>query len=233
MKICGIVAASGSSSRFGSDKLSVLLNDKPVLAWSVSALANHPKIDDVVVASFDPPAHEKLLKGHVGSNVRYIKGGDCREESVILALEALPTCDAVLVHDGARPFLFPELVDSLLAVAKESACVVPVMPISSALKKMEKGSIAEHIKSGKYSFAQTPQLCWWVPLKYAFKKFQNLLQDFPDESAIMAAYGVSCMTIPGSPFNIKLTYQDDLNVAKIFANSVFKSPQARKVARLR
>ncbi len=233
MKICGIVAAGGSSSRFGSDKLAMALGGKPVLVWAVSALSNHTKIAEVAVASLDPDAHEKLLKGHVGSNVKCIAGGKCREESVKFALEALPQCDVVLVHDGARPFLFPEMIDRLLAVAKEAACVVPVLPLSSALKRTEKGIITAHLTGGPYSFAQTPQLCWRTPLSYAFDRYGNVLQDFPDEASMMGTFGVSCMAVPGSPFNIKLTNQDDLNVAQIFASVLFKSPQAGKAARPR
>lgn len=212
MKICAIVAAGGSSQRFGDDKLEVQLKDKPVLAWSVRLLSAHPQISQVVVACGDIVKAKKLLHGHTSSNVSFVLGGSCREQSVYNALKSIPDCDAVLVHDAARPFASAELVDKLIAEAKSYSCVIPVIPSSSAIKIVSNNEVCEHL-AGKHHLAQTPQLVWREPLTHAMDKFADRLQDFPDESSLVAEVGFHVGFVHGSPFNIKITFPEDLSLA--------------------
>lgn len=226
MKISCIIAAGGSSTRFGSDKLEVDLGGKPVLAWSVAAMANHPDVLEVVVACSDPEKSKKLVYGHAPSSIKFVRGGDCREESVKKAFEAIGSCDAVLVHDAARPFINQEIIDKVIGRAKEAACVIPVVPLVGALKTV-KGEFLEKSISGAYHIAQTPQLVWEKPLEFVFDRYKNRLADFPDESAMVSEYGLTVATVSGSAFNLKITSPEDVKIANCYL-SVFKSPRAQK-----
>lgn len=212
MKICAIVAAGGTSQRFGDDKLEVQLKDKPVLAWSVKLLSTHPQVSHVVVACGDIEKSKKLLHGYISSNVSFVLGGNCREQSVYNTLKSIPDSDAVLVHDAARPFASTELVDKLIAEAKSYSCVIPLIPCSSALKIVSNNEVCEHL-AGKHHLAQTPQLVWREPLNHAMDKFADSLQDFPDESSLVSEAGFHVGFVHGSPFNIKITYPEDLSLA--------------------
>jgi len=223
MKVCAIVAASGSSTRFGSDKLEIVINDKPILAWSVVLLARNKDISEVVVATSDINKAKRLTEGYVSSNVNFIIGGAHREESVKIAFETLPSCDVVLVHDGARPFANDEIIKRLLSEAKSSACVIPVVPASSAVKRIDKNNVVENLQ-GHLHLAQTPQLVWSEPLRFAFKKYFDRLSDFNDEASLIAAMGLSVATVPGFVTNIKVTTQDDLFLAKAIAEKFYKRP---------
>jgi len=223
MKICAIVAASGSSTRFGCDKLEIVINDKPMLAWSVALLAKNKDIFEVVVATSDINKAKRLTEGHIPTNVKFVMGGACREESVKNAFETLPPCDVVLVHDGARPFANDEIIKRLFSEAKTSACVIPVILASSAVKRVVKDNVIENLQ-GNFHLAQTPQLVWSEPLKFAFKKYFDRLSDFNDEASIIAAMGLSVVTVPGFGTNIKVTTQDDLFLAKAIAEKLYKRP---------
>lgn len=213
MKICAIIAAGGSSQRFGDDKLEIRLKDKPVLAWSARLLSMHPKVSDVTVACSDIEKTKKLLAGHTGSNVSFVSGADCREQSVYNALKSLPNCDVVLVHDGARPFASADIVDKLISEAKGYSCVVPLIPCTSAVKVTTGNQVSAHHK-GKLHLAQTPQLVWREPLTHAMEKFEGSLQEFPDEASLVAEAGFHVGFVPGSVFNIKITYPEDLSLAQ-------------------
>lgn len=212
MKICAIVAAGGNSTRFGDDKLEIKLKDKPVLAWSVKLLSMHPQVQQVIVACADTEKAKKLLLGHTGSNVSFVLGGNCRQQSVLDALKSLQDCDVVLVHDGARPFASSDMVDKLITEAKGYSCVIPVIPCTSAIKMTSGSEVCAH-QTGKFHLAQTPQLVWREPLTFAMEKYEGRLADFPDESSLVAEAGFHVGTVHGSPFNIKITYPEDLSLA--------------------
>lgn len=219
MKVCGIIAAGGSSQRFGTDKLALEIAGKTVLEWSQYLLLSHPKISHVITASNDVDEAQKI--GMKSEHLTYTKGGNTRQESIRNAFLELPECDIVLVHDGARPFASARMVDELLLKSTEAACVIPVIPCTSALKTAEMDTIDRHI-SGKYVLAQTPQLVWREPMKLAFEKFGSRLGDFPDESSMIAELGAHVKLIPGSSSNIKITTRDDETLARALAAYLFK-----------
>ncbi len=216
MKIAGIIAAGGSSQRFGRDKLSIELDGKPVLAWSTSLLSLHKDIDFVIVATDDQKNAEKLLSGYTGSNIKFSKAGESRQETIKNAVELIPEdYEIVLIHDGARPYATTEMVDSLLSRKEEAGCVIPVLPISGAIKQIGKDSrITKNISENSYYLSQTPQLVYLKPLRFALKKYARTLNKFRDTAGLMSEFGISVLTIKGSPENIKITYPDDLKLAQ-------------------
>lgn len=219
MKVCGIIAAGGSSQRFGANKLALEIAGKTVLEWSQYLLLSHPKVTHVITASNDVEEAQKL--GMKSEHLVYIKGGNTRQESIRNAFMQLPDCDVVLVHDGARPFASARMIDELLLKSTEAACVIPVIPCTSALKTSNMDTIERHI-GGKYVLAQTPQLVWYEPMKLAFEKFASRLEDFPDESSMIAELGTHVKLVPGSSSNIKITTKDDETLARALANYLFR-----------
>jgi len=65
---------------------------------------------------------------------RVVPGGAERQESVLRGIEAA-SGEYVLVHDGARPFLSEELADRLIDSLTLDCGVIPLLPVSDALKK--------------------------------------------------------------------------------------------------
>jgi 2-C-methyl-D-erythritol 4-phosphate cytidylyltransferase len=222
MKICGIIAAGGTSQRFGANKLELELSGKSVLAWSQTLLLTHPQVSYVVTVSSEIELAQKI--GIKSEFMGYAKAGATRQESVRNALMKLPESDIVLIHDGARPFATARMIDELIKCSTEAACVIPVIPCTSAIKISEMNVVTGHVK-GKYMLAQTPQLVWTDPLRLAFDRFGDRLDEFPDESSMMSELGVHVKTIPGASANIKITTPDDEVVAKAIAGSLFRQAQ--------
>src|SRR5579862_3404766 len=115
-RVGAVIVAAGSSQRMqGINKTWATLGDKPLLAHSICVFEECGLVDDlVVVLAKDALPDGKLL--HEQNGWRTIcamcPGGARRRDSVLAGLEALsPTPDYVLIHDGARPFITPALIE--------------------------------------------------------------------------------------------------------------------------
>ncbi|NTU61084.1 MAG: 2-C-methyl-D-erythritol 4-phosphate cytidylyltransferase [Caldiserica bacterium] len=220
MRIGAIIAAGGTSHRFGTDKLAIVLNGKSVLAWSQNAILKHQKVEKVVTVCSDVEYYSKI--GMKSQSMSYIPGGSVREESVNNGLKMLEGFDVILVHDGARPFLSQRIIDDLIESADQAACVIPVIPCTSALKSVQSGFVTQHVNQ-KYMLAQTPQLVWSEPLRLTFERFGDKLGDFPDESSMIAELGLHVKTVPGSSANIKITNPDDEVIARALSMELLRT----------
>src|SRR5262245_11473784 len=102
-----VIVAAGSSRRMGGvDKLLAPLAGRPVRAHRVATFAAHPAVDAVVVAvSESNQVDIEALLEDIAPETRVVLGGARRRDSVRAGLGALPRCEYVLVHDGARPLV--------------------------------------------------------------------------------------------------------------------------------
>jgi 2-C-methyl-D-erythritol 4-phosphate cytidylyltransferase len=134
-----------------------------MLVRSVHALARARLVDLVVVAA---PATEvasvrALLADHeVPADVCVVAGGATRQESVRLAVAALPAdVEIVLVHDAARPLVPVELVDAVAAAVQAGAdAVVPALPVTETIKEVDGSSVVRStLERSALRAVQTPQ----------------------------------------------------------------------------
>jgi 2-C-methyl-D-erythritol 4-phosphate cytidylyltransferase len=183
-------------------------------------MLKHPKVEKVVTVCSDVDYYSKI--GMKSQSMSYVQGGSVREESVNIGLKMLEGFDVVLVHDGARPFLSQRIVDDLIESADQAACVIPVIPCTSALKSVQLGFVTQNVNL-KFVMAQTPQLVWSEPLRLAFDKFGDKLGDFSDESSMIAELGLHVKIVPGSSANIKITNPDDEVIARALSMELLRT----------
>ncbi|KPJ48531.1 MAG: 2-C-methyl-D-erythritol 4-phosphate cytidylyltransferase, partial [Dehalococcoidia bacterium DG_22] len=116
-----IIAAAGRSERMGGrDKLFAVVGGKPLLAHTLSAFDACRGLDRVVlVLSPENMERGRQLVAEVGFNkvAAVCQGGERRQDSVCNGLEALASCQWVVVHDGARPLVTAELIERGLEAA--------------------------------------------------------------------------------------------------------------------
>src|SRR6188768_1516956 len=130
MTVTALIVAAGKGERLGGDvpKQYRPIGGKPVLRWAVEAMAGHRSIDHVrvVVGAGQEAIAKTLLEGlPIGELIR---GGAERSDSVLNGLRAIAE-GTVLVHDAARPFCPPAVIDRLLTALKDSDGAVPVLPV--------------------------------------------------------------------------------------------------------
>ncbi len=213
MHAVGIVAAAGSGLRLGADRPKALveLAGRPLVAWAVDALRSGG-VAEVLVAV--PPEHREEFTAAL-PGVRLVEGGASRTASVRAALAAVPAgCDAVLVHDAARPLTPPDVVRRVLdALAGGAPAVVPVLPVvDTTVAVGPDGRITGALPREAIRRVQTPQGFSRAALVAAYDRLPAHA-DLTDDAAVVHTAGVRVATVPGDERSAKVTVPHDLVLA--------------------
>lgn len=211
-----ILVAAGTGSRLGGDrpKAFVGLGGRPLLAESLERLDLSDWIDAIVVAA--PPDWEEpailLAEEIVASKVAaVVAGGATRAESVRNALAEVPD-DAlvVLVHDAARPLVDDAVIERLLQKLAEGVDgVVPTLPLSDTVKRIEGGLVAETLDRDALVVVQTPQAFVGGRLRSAYA---GDLSGATDCASLVERAGGRIAVVAGDPRLVKVTTADDLEL---------------------
>ena len=214
MDFASIVVAAGTGSRAGGGKQWRTLGGKPVLRWSVEALAMAGSSDIIVVipAGAEPEA-AAALTGLTGW--RTVPGGEQRADSVRAGLSALsgPANRPVLVHDAARPFLTEPVIMRLLAALAKADGAIPALPVADTLKRATDGTITATVDRSGLFQAQTPQAFRMARLSSAYDAWPAG-QTPTDDAAVIEADGGTVVLVPGDARLMKLTYPEDFTMAE-------------------
>ena len=205
-KVTALIVAAGSGSRMEGDvpKQYRLLGGKSVLAHAVDALTSHPRIDAVRVvigAGQQDIARTALGQRDVGD---LIVGGAERSDSVRAGLAAVGD-GIVLVHDAARPFCPPAVIDRLLDALPRGDGAVPILAVADTLAK-GLGTIDAMVDRSGLIRIQTPQAFHAEDLLYALGEGRGRATD---ESSVMVAAGLKVITVEGDTMLDKLTTAAD------------------------
>jgi 2-C-methyl-D-erythritol 4-phosphate cytidylyltransferase/2-C-methyl-D-erythritol 2,4-cyclodiphosphate synthase len=211
-----VVVAAGASRRMGGiDKIGAPVGGRPVLAWSLVALAAAPAVRRIVVVTAADRVGELEAASWLPSRVTaVVTGGPRRQDSVaagVLALGDGAPDDVILVHDGARPLVTSALVERVAAAAATHGAAIPVVPVAETLKRIESGRIAGTVDRTDLAAAQTPQ---GIRRDVLAQAWAELAPDGPatwtDEAALLEACRIPVHAVPGDPANLKVTLPDDL-----------------------
>ncbi len=213
-----VVAAGGSRRMGGADKLVAPIFGRPLLAWTLDAIAASPLVDRIVVvasaARIDALRSAAWLPAKVDA---VVQGGQTRQVSVAAGVRHLDHTDPagrsrpVLVHDGARPMVSLRLIEAIASATARYGAAIPVMPVAETLKRVGEGLVYETVDRAPLATAQTPQGARRGVLLDAWSRFPPEESDeFTDEAALLEACRIPVHAIPGEPANLKVTLPDDL-----------------------
>ncbi len=219
MRFAAVIAAAGVGRRAGGvrPKQWRLLAGKPVLRWSVEALAAAgAELLVVVVAEGEESAAAEILAGI--DIVRVVRGGAERADSVKAGLAALAgdPPDAVLIHDAARPFVQPRHVAALLEALEAADGAAPVLTVSDTLKRETQGGALSTLSRAGLYRVQTPQAFRYDRLAAGYAAWSEPEPPTDDAGPVELAGGRVIAT-PGDPMLMKLTYPEDFAMAEALA----------------
>jgi len=214
-----VVVAAGSSRRMGgTDKLMALVAGRPLLAWTLVALAASPVVGRLVLVAASERVEAFSAAPWLPARVdAVVAGGATRQASVAAGVRHLVALDPaggdrpVLVHDGARPLVSTALVEAVAAAVVRHGAAIPVVPVAETLKRVGDGMVHDTVDRSVLATAQTPQGARRRLLLEAWARFPpEGPREFTDEAALLEACTIPVHAIPGEPANLKVTLPDDL-----------------------
>jgi 2-C-methyl-D-erythritol 4-phosphate cytidylyltransferase len=211
-----LVPAAGSGTRLGPGAPKALreLAGEPLLVHAVRGLRAAPSVGLVVVAA--PPGAVAEVAALLASydDVEVVAGGAERQDSVALALAALPDAvDVVLVHDAARCLTPADVVERVVAAVRGGApAVVPVLAITDTVKEVAHGRILRTLDRGRLVAVQTPQGFTREVLEEAHRGATG--EPATDDAGLVEVLGRSVATVAGDELAFKITRPVDLLLAE-------------------
>ena len=214
-KIYGIFLAGGRGVRMGggTPKQFLDLGGKPVLQRTIETFVEAvPGIEVITVLPEGERARwEELCEKNVfNCKQRMVKGGMTRFHSVRNALEKVPDGAIVMIHDGVRPLVSPDLIARLLAAVENGGGAIPATPVTDTLRSTDP-SAPDPDRSAVVA-VQTPQVFLSEDIKAAYR--QAYEPSFTDDASVAAKKGIPVALVPGDRYNIKITTPEDLAVVR-------------------
>ena len=216
-KVNAIIPAGGTSSRFGNkNKLLEKIYGKEVIKYTIDAFENS-NVDEIIICANINIIDELKEIFKNSPKVRIIEGGATRQASVFNGLNA-SECDYVLIHDGARPMISTDLVNSAVEEVKTKKALTVATKTIDTIKEVIDGKIIRTIGRAKLYNTQTPQAFEYNLIKDAHKKLYG--QNFTDDAGMLEELGQTVYILNGSYKNIKITTQNDIDIAKIYLENL-------------
>ena len=209
-----IIVAAGRGERFGRPKQLLEIAGLPMVGWSIRAFAGMPEVAQIVVATEEAwiePMRELSARLAPASDARVVRGGATRQGSVGNALrEVSPQCDAVLVHDGARPLVLAEDVRAAMAEVENGRAAVLAARVVDTVKIVDAQSyrVVQTLERERLWAAQTPQLATLADMQRAHQRAGGA--DATDDAMLLEHIGVDVVVVPASNENFKVTLPADL-----------------------
>ncbi len=223
MQIAIVIVAAGRGERAGSaegPKQYRRIGGRPVIAHTLEAFLTWPQSGPIVTVIHpdDAALFADATAGLAGAErVKTTFGGATRQQSVLAGLEALSGSDAthVMIHDGARPFVNPAMLDRIAdRLAAGDNAVLPALAVTDTLKRGAEGLVAETVSRDGLFAAQTPQSFRLSSLLDAHRRAAAEGRDgFTDDCSIGEWAGMPVRLVEGSPDNVKLTVRRDITMA--------------------
>ncbi len=202
MKVSAVILAGGSSSRMGRDKLLMDLFGDTVISTTLKAFKSVEEIDEIVLVGKSSPLADIE-----------VEGGKTRKDSSKKGVLAA-TGDIVLIHDGARPFVSPDLIKRVISKTKENRSAIPFIPLKDSIKRVENGRIVDSPRRADHVAVQTPQGFFRADILEAFECCSDEITD--DSEMYGKVFGCPYI-VEGEETNIKLTTPTDITNTSKYA----------------
>ena len=215
-KIAVVIVAGGTGDRVGGkvNKQWKVISGKPVLEWTISKFKNHPKISQIILVLKNADQFKDYKK--TTEMLKIVPSGTTRTKSVLNGLLAVSKDTSyVLIHDAVRPCVSKTLISRVISELEFSDAVIPVMKITDSLWGIthKKENFEEPYIRENFRTTQTPQGFNYKKILDAHKKNETSASD---DTALAIKSNMSITTVEGELKNIKITFQSDFDIAKIF-----------------
>lgn len=194
----------------------MLVNEKPLIYYTVKAFCNS-KVDEIIlVVGKDDIEYVKndIINEYFSSNkIKLVAGGKERFDSAYNGVLAAQQSDYVLIHDGARPCIKPDLIDIIINSVKEKQACVPAIPVKDTIKVVNTDKeVIETPDRNILWQVQTPQAFKIDIIKEAYMKMmESTDKSITDDAMVVERYSdYKVYIVDGDNTNIKVTTPEDM-----------------------
>ncbi len=220
MTFAAVVVAAGRGVRFGRPKQLIELAGRPLVAWSFATFGAMAELTELVVATEaeNARAMEALARAFAPRlRTVVVAGGNTRRESVENALAAVPaSCEAVFVHDGARPLVNAADVRAGMAATAPGVGALLAAPVIDTIKVVASDgrTVVRTLQRSELWAAQTPQFGMLSDLRAAHARACHEGWEVTDDATLLERCGLRVVVIPASGENFKVTLPGDRILAE-------------------
>jgi len=215
-----VIAAAGSSQRCkGEDKLFFIINEKPVLAYSIEAFQTCAFVDEIIVMTRQSQLEKvsQMCREYNFNKVtKVLVGGQTRTHSVFEGVFAVSAKSKLIaIHDGARACIDRQIIERTLDSAAKFHAAAPAVQIVSTLKQVTGEIIDKTVDRSNLVEIQTPQIFRSEIIKAALTNVMKKSIEVTDECTAVEIIGLPVHVVKGSRSNIKITDKEDLEQAEM------------------
>jgi len=221
LTVGAIIVAAGPGTRLGAGlpKAFVELAGCPLVIRALHALLAAPAIDPavVVVAGRDVERTRAALArfGPWRCPIDVVPGGAERQDSVRNGLAAIGAPELIAIHDAARPFVRPEVVEAVIAAAAAHGAAIVACPATDTVKQVHPDGWIEATPARDRTWlAQTPQVFRADVIRAAHDRASASRAVATDDAVLVEQLGMRVYVVRGNPENRKITTPDDLRWAE-------------------
>lgn len=219
-KYSAIIVAGGKGLRVGGEvpKQFQLIGNKPMLMHTIEvfyACNRQMKIVVVLPRDYYSLWDNLCKKYHFTIPVVTVEGGETRFHSVRNGLSIVSDDEIVAIHDAARPFVLPEVIDRCFRESSLFECgVIPVIDEKNSVRIVAPDGSSKPIDRNSIKLVQTPQVFPAHLLKKAYNV--DYRSHFTDDASVAEEYGIEIHLVEGNEENIKITTAFDMKWASFF-----------------
>lgn len=219
LKNYGIILASGTGSRYGSDmpKQFIKIAGKTIMEHTIEIFEKSDKIDEIILVitpDYRHIAENILLKNNYKKITKLLNGGATRKDSSYIAISSIDEEEAnVLIHDCARPFVTEQILTDCVKALETYSAVDVAIPSADTIIKVKDNIIDSIPNRAELQRGQTPQ-CFKLSLIKKAHELSKGDNNFTDDCGLIVKYNLSeVYVVAGSGENIKITYPEDIFMA--------------------
>lgn len=211
-----VIVAAGRGERFGRPKQLLDVAGLPLAGWSIHAFAGMAEIAELIVVT-EPPwidaMGELLARLAPERDARVVLGGATRRESAFNGVRAVtPRCDAILIHDGARPLVRPGDVRAAMQEVRAGRGALLAGRVVDTVKVVDPHwhTVLATLDRERLWAAQTPQMATAADLRRAHELAERDGAVATDDAVLLERAGVEVAVVEASGENFKVTLPADI-----------------------
>jgi 2-C-methyl-D-erythritol 4-phosphate cytidylyltransferase len=219
-----IIAAGGSGERMMSkdNKIFLKIDNKEIIYWTLKAFEENSIIDGIVISARindQEEIRDIIAENHIKKVMAIVPAGKSRQETVLSALNWLITKakkdDLIGIHNAANPFVLHQELESVFTAAGKYHAALLAHPARDTVKIINEDNLVINTPMRKSCwYAQTPQVAFYGDLLEAFAQAKNKNFIGTDDTQLLEMIGIKPKVVPCSRYNFKITFPEDLDLAK-------------------